>query len=195
MTPKRIEALKTKISKINRTLAVEKRKYGCYDDSRGVRYLPVKYFIELEDYKGGLAHLRWFSKNFPDDMGFPDFLFEWTIVLFKSGRIKEATKKAFETFYGNTYLFDQFFGKPLIQIDKWEGSNLQTISFAQTLQYSCIEPSLKDFADWLEQTILEEEFHKRCDLYIDIQRQLRTEKDQERRSDLVAQIRDLVDSY
>ncbi|MCM5530647.1 hypothetical protein [Parasegetibacter sp. NRK P23] len=195
MTPKKIEALKTKISKIKRTLAADKRKYGCYDDSRGIRYLPVKYFIELEDYKGGLAYLRWFSKNFPDDIGFPDFLFEWTIVLFKSGRIKEATKKAFETFYANTYLFDQFFGKPLIQIDKWEGSNLQTISFAQTLQYSYIEPSLKDFADWLEQTILEDEFHMRCDLYIDIQRQLRTERDQERRSDLVAQIRDLVDSY
>lgn len=195
MTPKRIEALKTKISKIKQTLAAEKRKYGCYDDSRGIRYLPVKYFIELEDYKGGLAYLRWFSKNFPDDMGFPDFLFEWTIVLFKSGRIKEAAKKAFETFYGNTYLFDQFFGKPLIQIDKWEGSNLQTIYSAQTLQYSCVEPSLKDFADWLEQTILGEEFRRRCDLYIDIQRQLRTEKDQERRSDLVAKIRNLMDSY
>ena len=86
---------------------------------------------------------------------------------------KRLQKKAFETFYGNTYLFDQFLGKPLIQIDKWEGSNLQTISFAQTLQYSCIEPSLKEFADWLQQTILEEDFRKRCDLYIDIQKTIK----------------------
>lgn len=83
MTPKQIERLRDKISRIKRTLAAEKRKFGWYDDSRGLRYLPTKYFVEIQDYKGGLGYLRWFSKNFPDDGGFPDFLFEWTIILFK----------------------------------------------------------------------------------------------------------------
>nr|WP_288837591.1 hypothetical protein [uncultured Flavobacterium sp.] len=170
MTPKRIEALKTKITNIKRKLSAERRKYGYYDDSRGNRYLPLKYFIELEDYKGALAYLKWFSKNFPDDMGFPDFLFEWTIILFKCGKTKEATEKAFETFCRNTYLFDQFLGKPLMQINKREGSNLETIAFAKRLEYSNVDSKLIDFSDWLTLTISDKDFRHRCDSYIDLER-------------------------
>jgi hypothetical protein len=42
MTPKQIEILKKKIADIRRTLAAEKRKFGVYDDSGGLRYLPTK---------------------------------------------------------------------------------------------------------------------------------------------------------
>src|SRR5699024_10525078 len=101
MTPKQAERLQKKISDIRRALAAEKRKFGAYDDSRGLRYLPTRYYMQLGDYRGGLTYLRWFSKNFPDDGGFPDFLFEWTVILFKSGRLKEAAQKAFETFCAN----------------------------------------------------------------------------------------------
>ena len=83
MTPKQIERVRSKIKQIRATFAAEKRKFGAYDDSRGLRYLPLEYYIKLQDYKGGLTYTRWFQKNFPDDIGFPDFLFEWTIILFK----------------------------------------------------------------------------------------------------------------
>lgn len=118
MTPKQIERLRTKIFNIKQTLAAEKRKFGWYDDSRGLRYLPIRYFIQLGDYQGGLTYLKWFNKNFPDESGFPDFLFEWTITLFKCGKSKETAKKAFETFCRNTYLFDKFFGRPITPVDK-----------------------------------------------------------------------------
>jgi hypothetical protein len=49
MTAKQIEKLKTKISDIRRILAAEKRKFGCYDDSRGLRYLPTGFFVKLAD--------------------------------------------------------------------------------------------------------------------------------------------------
>ena len=114
MTPKQTERLRKRIMAIRRTLAAEKRKFGCYDDGRGLRYLPTKYYIQLADYKGGLTYTRWFQKNFPDDCGFPDFLFEWTILLFKTGKHKDAEEKAFQTFCSNTYLFDHFFGKPVV---------------------------------------------------------------------------------
>src|SRR5690349_5782845 len=119
-TPKQIERLKKKISDIRKTLASEKKKFGACDDSRGLRYIPLRYFIELGDFSGGLTYTKWFAKNFPDDMGFPDFLFEWTIILFKNGKIKEAEKKAFQTFCSNTYLFDKYFCKPILPVNKWE---------------------------------------------------------------------------
>lgn len=194
MTPKQIERLQTKISNIKRTLAAEKRKFGCYDDSRGLRYLPTKYFIQLQDYKGGLTYLRWFSKNFPDDGGFPDFLFEWTIILFKCGKTREAAKKAFETFCSNTYLFDKFFGRPITPVDKWEGSNLQVPGFTDYLDYSCEQEELSDFSDWLDRLISTDDFKSRCDKYIDIQKQLKRENDRERRYYLLMQARQLEEA-
>tara|TARA_R110002020_G_scaffold174704_2_gene366203 strand:- start:1889 stop:2491 length:603 start_codon:yes stop_codon:yes gene_type:complete len=195
MTPKQIERIKGKISKIKRTLAAEKRKYGAYDDSRGMRYLPLRYFIQLQDYKGGLTYLRWFRKNFPDDMGFPDFLFEWTIILFKSGKTKEAATKAFETFCGNTYLFDKFLGRPIIQLEKWEGSNLETPEFAEHLEYSSVDPKLADFAQWLIDLEDEREFKSHCQKYIAIEEQLKTEQDSAIRRDLSIQSRKLQSTF
>ncbi|TKK64024.1 hypothetical protein FC093_23430 [Ilyomonas limi] len=194
MTPKQTERLLTKISNIKRTLAAEKRKFGCYDDSRGLRYLPTKYFIQLQDYKGGLTYLRWFSKNFPDDGGFPDFLFEWTIILFKCGKSKGAVKKAFETFCANTYLFDKFFGRPITPIDKWEGSNLEVPGFTDYLDYSSGQAELADFSEWLDSLTATDDFKSRCDKYIDIHRRLKMENDRETRHYLIMQARQLEET-
>lgn len=95
MTPKEIERIRLKIKKIRAALAAEKRKFGWYDDSRGMRYLPPQLFVKIQDYKGGLVYLRWFQKNFPDDIGFPDFLFEWTLILFKNGKTERCRRKSY----------------------------------------------------------------------------------------------------
>lgn len=191
MTPKQVERVRTKILSIKRTLAAEKRKFGCYDDSRGLRYLPAKYFVQLQDYKGGLTYLRWFGKNFPDDRGFPDFLFEWIIVLFKCGKIHEAEKKAFETFCANTYLFDKFFGRSIAPVDKWEGSNLEMPGFTEYFDYSSGQAELADFSEWLDKLTATDNFRSRCDKYLDILSQLKRESDLETRGHLIVQVRQL----
>ena len=133
---KQAERLRKKIADIKRKLAAEKKKFGCYDDSGGKRYQPLKYFIQLGDNAGGLTYLRWFTKNFPDDSGFPVFLFEWNIILFKSGKTKEAERKAFQAFCANTYMFDKFFGRSIAPVDKWEGSNWEGPSILGGFDYS-----------------------------------------------------------
>ena len=75
MTEKQADKIRLKIKKIKAELVTDKKRNGgFFDDSRGLRYLPLSYFIKLEDYAGGLKYLNWFFKNFPDDSGFPDFL-------------------------------------------------------------------------------------------------------------------------
>lgn len=175
MTPKQIDSVKKKIADIKRILAAEKRKFGCYDDGRGLRYLPTKYFIQINDYSGGLTYIKWFDKNFPDDSGFPDFLFEWTIILFKCGNQKDAEKKAFKTFCSNTYLFDKYFGRQIVQIDKWEGSNLETPAFTKYLDYSNEQKELADFTEWLDSLISTQTFINKSNKYIEIQKRLKTE--------------------
>jgi hypothetical protein len=150
MTPHQTEKLKKKIADIKRILAAEKRKFGAYDDSRGLRYLPAGYFVQLGDYKGGLAYLKWFYRNFPDDGGFPEFLFESTILLFKTGRLKEAANTAFQTFCSNPYWIDRFLSRPVIPVDTWHSSNLTKIEYTQGLIYTSIQPDLLDFSEWLQ---------------------------------------------
>lgn len=194
MTPKQIERLQKKIADIKRTLAAEKRKYGCYDDSHGIRYIPTRYFIELGDYSGGLKYLKWFAKNFPDDSGFPDFLFEWTIILFKNGLLKEAEKKAFKTFCSNTYLFDKYFCRSIIPVIKWEGSNLEAPSYVEYLIYTSADLELKDFTEWLGKLIITDAFVKLSNKYVEINIRLKTEDDREMRHYLGMQASQLVNS-
>lgn len=123
MTPKQTQRLEKKIADIKRTLADEKRKFGGYNDSRGLRYLPTRYYLQLQDYKGGIAYTRWFAKTFPDDIGFPDFLFEWAVLLFKTatadrGKRTEAKAKVGQPFCANTYVLDKCFGHPIQPLQK-----------------------------------------------------------------------------
>lgn len=185
MTPKQIERLKKKIADIKRALAAEKRRFGCYDDSRGLRYLPTGYFIQLGDFAGGLAYLKWFNKNFPDDSGFPEFLFESTLLLFKAGRLKEAAGAAFRTFCANPYWIDAFFGRPLIPLDMWHSSNVTTVEYTQALAYSSLQADLGDFTEWLSDLTLTDDFMRRSTRYIEIYHQLKTETDKEIRRSLV----------
>jgi len=175
--------------------AAEKRKYGYYDDSRGMRYLPPGLYIKIGDFSGGLTYLRWFLKNFPDDIGFPDFLFEWTIILFKTGKLQDAEKKAFETFCGNTYLFDRFFGKPIVPIDKYEFSNLQQPEFAEQFAYSYTQPEIADFTAWLEALLKKEKFKIISAKFIDINKRLIKAENAQNRQQLLEQVRQLERQY
>lgn len=185
MTPKQIEKLRKKIADIKRTLAAEKRKFGAYDDSRGLRYLPIGYFIRLGDYKEGLAYLKWFDKNFPDDGGFPEFLFDSAILLFKTGRLREAAIAVFRTFCSNPYWIDRFLDRPVVQLDIWHSSNLMQVGYTQALTYTNAQPDLLDFSDWLRQLITTDDFVRRSIRYVEIYRQLNAELDKASRHRLV----------
>jgi tetratricopeptide (TPR) repeat protein len=158
MTPKQVDRIKSKIKNIKAALAADKRYWGGFHhDGMGLRYRPLQFYIQIEDYSGALRYLNWFNKNFPDDAGFPVFLFEWMIILFKTGRLDEAKKKAVETFNRNNYLFDKFFGRQITPIEKWEGSNLEIADYAiKHFDYSYETENLSDFSLWLTLTIKSE---------------------------------------
>jgi hypothetical protein len=196
MTEKQAEKLKQKIKQIKAALAADKKRWGgYYDDSRGLRYLPPRYYLKLGDYTGGLRYVNWFKKNFPDDSGFPDFLFEWTVILFKRNRLKEAEKKVFETFCANTYIFDQFFGKPIVPIEKYEGSNLARPDFTDYFIYSSQDPKLADFSQWLAKLIESERFQTASQEFIDLHKQLKHEHKTEIRRALVDQASELEKNF
>ena len=184
MTPKQAQRLLKKIADIKRALAAEKRKFGGYDDSRGLRYLPTRYYLQLQDYKGGLAYTRWFAKTFPDDMGFPDFLFEWAVLLYKAapadrGKLDLAKAKIWQTFCANSYVLDKFFGHPIQPLPKYEWSNLAQAGFTEYFIYSHQQVELLDFSQWLEECMTSEPFSGHKARYLSIQQRLLEEEDEE----------------
>lgn len=197
MTEKQQERIKAKIKKIKAALAADKKRWGgYYDDSRGLRYAPPHIYIQLGDFSGGLKYLNWFTKNFPDDSCYPAFLFEWTFILFKTGRLKEAERKAFQTFCSNTYLFDKFFNKPIIPIDKWEGSNLEEAAFINsTFGYIHSQDNMTDFSEWLDNFIKSEKFIQQSNQLIEINIRLKNENDREVRWNLIQLAQQIEDEF
>lgn len=100
-------------------------------------------------------------------------------------------KKAFEVFCANTYLFDKFFGRPIIPVEKWEGSNLAVPEFAEQFAYSGGQSELADFSEWLNRLTTTSDFKRRCDAYVEIFKQLKSENNRERRQDLLTHARQL----
>ena len=193
MTEKQIERIRAKIKKIRSALAAERRRFGGYDDSRGLRYLPPKLFVKIGDYKGGLTYVRWFKKNFPDDIGFPDFLFEWTIILFQNNKIIDAERKALATYFSNTYILDKFFGREIIPIQKSELSNIERPEFCEYFDYSANTLGLPDFIKWLEKFEKTERFKTITKKFIGLHKLLLDEQDYETRKLIIDQEQKLID--
>ena len=192
MTQKQADQLYKKIADIKRILAAEKRKFGCHDDSRGLRYNPVRYYTQLGDFKGGLTYLRWFHKNFTDDASFPDFLFEWTIILFKSGKFKDADSKAIQAFCSNIHLFDSFLDRPIVPVEPWEQPSITADSFSAYFDSIGKQTSLVDFAKWLAAFVATERFRNSASRFIGFNRQLYGENDLAKRRHLVEQLGKLL---
>lgn len=193
MTPKQEERIRIKIARIRKELAADKKRWGgYYDDSRGLRYMPPELFIKLKDYKGGLRYLRWFNRTFPDDIGYPTFLFQWMLILFKTGNLKETEKKAFETFFANNNLFDKFLEKEHLSIKKKESSNGETPDLPETFLYSKNDPEFADLAEWLENFRISDQFHKFANELKEIERKLAAESDVETRGALIDKRQHLI---
>lgn len=196
MTPKQQERLQNKIKKVKAALAADKRHWGgYYHDGRGLRYVPPGLYIQLGDYSGGLRYLNWFKKNFPDDIGYPEFLFQWMLILFKKGKLKEAEKKAFEAFTQNTYLFDKFFGREIVPIDKWEASLGESAAYAiDHFAYTAEKEEFVDLAVWLDGFTQTEKFIQLSTAFIDLRQRLMHEDDPEERGNLLRKARQLKDN-
>jgi hypothetical protein len=185
MTEKQIEKAKNQIATIRKILADEKRKYGDYDDSRGLRYAPPQYLIKLNDFKGAMTYYRWFQKNFSDDIGAPMFLFEWCITLFKNGKLLEAENKAIETFMANTYLIDKFLDRPFHTFDTIDNADWHREEIKSDLPYQKEQEDLKSFAQWLSVFVDSTRYKQITTEFLDIEVALLTEPAGAYRSELV----------
>lgn len=186
MTPKQQERIKTKIKRIKAALAADKKYWGgFYHDGQGLRYIPPQLYLQIEDYTGALRYFNWFQKNFSDDSCYPDFLFEWTIILFKTKRLKEAEIKAFQLFCSDTNQFFKIAGHT-------NPTNLDTECAESYIIELKNKDSLSDFNTWFARLTASVNFLNLCTKYIDIKNQLNKEQDDKTAKDLRQQLEQLA---
>lgn len=194
MTEKQKERVRNKIAKIRKELAADKKRWGgYYDDSRGLRYMPPELFVKLTDYKGGLRYLRWFDRTFPDDAGYPLFLFTWTLILFKTGNLKEAEEKAYQTFFANSYFLHKFLGIEVETLFEIKRSYRNSPEFAENLIYSKDDSEFAEFSVWLDSVLKSEKFKQFAKELTDIDNKLETEPVGEKRNRLLKRRYTLID--
>jgi tetratricopeptide (TPR) repeat protein len=186
MTPKQKERLQQKIKQIKSALAADKRFWhGYYHDGQGLRYAIPRLFIQLQDYSGAYRYFTWFNKNFPGDVCYPEFLFEWTLVLFYKGKTKEAEGKAWETFCSNVYVFDKFFGRAITPLDESDQTDHEANYIDNYFKYAATQPELANFAEWLNEFEQTEKFKRGSEDFIALQKRLDTTSDFEARGYLI----------
>ena len=186
MTSKQVVRVKLKIEKYKKALAADKKYWGGqYRDSQGIRYVIPGLFIKIQEYNGAFKYLNWFKKNFPDDSGYPVFLFECAFILFKCDKLTEAERKLYSTFFSNTFLIDKFLDKEPLIFDKYEGSNWENESLVENFSYSHNDMEFLEFAIWAENILKSRKFLDTANEFIEIQQKLKNEPVGTKRTELV----------
>ena len=185
MTEKQIERIKKKIRSYRAQLSAEKRKYGVYNDGRGLRYIIPGLYLKLEDYKSCFRYFNWFQKEFIDDCGFPDFLLQWSFVLFQNKKYDLAEKKLYETFFSNIYLIPLLMGDDIGKVEKSETISTERIEFAKEVLAESSKIITKDFLYWLKEISTTELFAQRIRDFIGLQKLIEEEPVGQGRTDLI----------
>jgi hypothetical protein len=185
MTERQNERIKKTIKFYRARLATEKRLHGDYDDSAGLRYIIAELYFQIRDYKGALVYFRWFSKTFPDDIGFPVFNLFWSAALFENNKIPEAIHKAYETAFSNTYLLELINGKDPIQIDKSETIGFENLEYAKQVYKDCIKFITLEFQIWISNLSEFEDFKANLNKFISIQKLIKDEPVGQMRTNLI----------
>ena len=188
MTPKQIERVQHKIKRIRKEIYQEKRLYGEYHDGRGLRYIPFELFLKIQDFKGGLIYLRWFTKTFPDDISMPEIMIMSSFIYFKNDKIKDAEKKALQSYFADSMTLDIFFDRP---IKKDKNSNINVTAFRDFFSNLKKQNDLTDFQNWLADFEKTQTFHDYKSKYQEFILKLDKETDDKVVDDLIDKIYEL----
>ena len=195
MTDKQREKIKQKIRSLRSKLSAEKRKHGWYDDSYGNRYIIGGLYLKLGDYKLAKKYYDWFDKEFPDDIGFPEFNFGRIRTFYEFKNYKEGLSKLIDIETNNTYLIDVVLEKSIQHVDKWEWSNMATLEYAHKIKNDCQKHLTTEFKDWLERTTLSSKYQEYKQRIIESQIHLKTENSTEKRKELLDRTEELIEEW
>jgi hypothetical protein len=191
--PKTPKGISNRITKIRSQFSVFKREYGFIDDGGGTRYyLSYLYFL-LGDNRRSSEYMRWFEREFPDDVGEPFQLLCWALMLKRAGK---DTDLAFgKLILSNIYLIPYILGDEVVRQDKSHGSNLKELSYLDYLPERIVTAITDDELSWLREQYESEVFQKILNRHIEIEKELQNTPVGDQRSLLVDELSSLLNVF
>jgi len=172
--PKRTETIKRRIEEYENYLKAEKRKFGGYDDSGGIRYLIGPYYMLAGDLDGALKHYKWFTRIFHDDIGEPGQYLCWTLALYKSGDFKKAYLKFLQTLLMNPHVIARVIGIDY-KLPYKPSSNIPTKEWADYIPPEIYNLWDEEATAWLKESFYAEKTQSLLQRHDDIEERLEAE--------------------
>lgn len=183
--PHETKKIRARIRRYERTLRQEYERFGSYDDSSGKRYLLGPLYLLAGDLPGAMRSFEWFEQTFPNDIGDPIHCLCWTLALYRSGQLAQASHKLRQTMLMNLYLIPHLLGIDQDRLDIWHGTNYAEkdyLLFAPRQVFALWDDKA---LRWARETYSNPAFRQIRERYIEIYRQLKDEPPGPRRSQLV----------
>ena len=190
MTDKQLQNIKKRIKSYKLKLSSEKRKFGQYRDSHGLRYEIAMLYIKIKDYKNAKKYFHWFEKEFSDDVGFPEFHLAWAVTMFENNDIETTIKKVYAAAFANAQIIEQIPKENLSQIIKSETFDKD---FKESVEF-CANIVTPQFMDWIRKFTETEEYKTNVKKYISINKLIEDEPVGKTRSMMIDEKRKFVNS-
>jgi len=186
--------LKSRISSYKSSLLKEKKKFGYVDDGAGKRYLLFSLYFVLNDLKETKDYIKWYEKEFSDDIGEPIQKLCWALSLQRMENDMEAKKMLAETMLSNLYIIPKILGHEIDEYDIWHSSSDQNIVYFSYLPKEVTDSITEAEINWLRQEYDSPEFSHIRQRYIEIHHKLKFTKEINERKRLLSESNSLLDA-
>ena len=110
--PKTERGLRSRITRYRAELTREKRTYGGIDDGRGIRYVIFWLLFLLDDPKESKKYIRWYAKEFDDDVAEPIHKLCLALIFHRMGNLAEAAYTLADLMLANHHFIPTLTGIP-----------------------------------------------------------------------------------
>ncbi len=193
--PKTKRGLSGRITKIRSQLSAFKRDYGFIDDGGGSRYYLFYLYFLLGDNRRSSEYLRWYEKEFPDDIGEPIQKLCWALILHQMGKMQDAEYRLADTLLSNIYLIPYILGSPVERADMWHFSNYEDPDISEYLPEQIQDAITEKTLEWILELYNSDRFQKVLKRHIAINHELESAPIGDTRKELVREDYGLLDEF
>jgi len=183
--PSTKKKLSQRISSYMSSMKREKREHGFISDGSGKRYLMFTLLFLLDDIMKCQSYFDWYEKEFSDDIGEPEQVLCWKLLLKKMGMEEKAKYKLAELMLLNLYFIPKLIGKDIKKYSMWHSSNYVEPEYFDYTSSQIIEKITNDEKIWMNNCYDSFEFKRVRKRYVEIYTILPNEKDREKRGKLI----------
>lgn len=187
--PKTPRGLSNTITRIRTSLSTFKREYGWIDDGAGDRYYLAYLYFLLDDNRRSSEYLRWFKREFPDDIGEPIQMLCMSLMLHRMG--KDGSLMLGEAMCSNIYILPFILNEKTERVDMWYGCNYEEPDYLDEMPKEIVNAITDEDRQWIYEVCHSEKLQTVLQRLIEINKELLSERPGVRRSALVSELSNL----